>query len=966
MAKTTAKWIERTWGATDTVVASSLLYTSSVSVADAITSNSGSIVQLQTNVSSLCSTLSSQIGIINGAFLALSGGTVSGDILPGSDISYRLGSPVKTWSDIYVNGSSLNSQLSAIISKEANDISVVSAAISGAYSASAGASALAQNAAVSAGAALSLATAANASVLSLCGTVQSLSADVMTIIPVTAQFSALDASFIVLSTQVTTGLVQTNLNIGTVSSDLISLTNRVTNDEATTLGIANTLTGFIPLSGSSAITGDLIPASTSTVTLGSSAKLYKDVYVNTFGSVVSSLSALSATLQVGVAEFYVGVNKPYTTIQAAIDAAQVAGYGTTKEFGVAIDSGTYNESVTLIPGTYLHGIGGGDKTIITGPVTFSYNPSLSTDLHSVYLNRLTVSGSSSAALVELSGSYPLYMVMNGVYITNLTGPAVKNSNLDNGSIVTIKDSIISGVSAMLNTNPGTLDIEDGSLIIGATAIAASNGAISIRNAKISGSMLATTSAVTFTIIDSQINSSTTSISGNAALHKGLVTYTGTTSGYDASVVTSLLVDGAKNLFYSGVGTSLVAKNVESAVTELYINTATVSAQALSSQTAIGTLSALTTYIPSLTSQTLSSQSAITTLSSMTLTAQSAITSLSSLALSSQSAVTTLSSQALSSQSAITTLSTNTLNYSNWDSGYSTLSSNSGAWTSTFSTVCAWSGYWGAGPSGVYVQGPLSSTDNAIVRWNGISGRLIKDYTTPDGIPTIDDLGNISIRGTIDLASTNTTGGFISLASVPFLHAYGAANNTFLGQQAGNFTAGGPQRDVGIGYRCLLALNDGAENSIIGAYAGSSITDANNNSILGAYALSNNVTGNLNTAIGYQTLAGVMGSNNVAIGAYAGMYETESNKFYVNNQDRSSLTGDITGSLLYGTFSPQVSAQQLTLNGNFTVSGNTTLGGTYTPATSSDVGVPGSITWDSNYFYVCVSANMWKRTALSGW
>lgn len=38
----------------------------------------------------------------------------------------------------------------------------------------------------------------------------------------------------------------------------------------------------------------------------------------------------------------------------------------------------------------------------------------------------------------------------------------------------------------------------------------------------------------------------------------------------------------------------------------------------------------------------------------------------------------------------------------------------------------------------------------------------------------------------------------------------------------------------------------------------------------------------------------------------------------------------------------------------------------TPASATDTGVAGQICWDSNYVYVCVSANAWKRSALAAW
>ncbi len=38
----------------------------------------------------------------------------------------------------------------------------------------------------------------------------------------------------------------------------------------------------------------------------------------------------------------------------------------------------------------------------------------------------------------------------------------------------------------------------------------------------------------------------------------------------------------------------------------------------------------------------------------------------------------------------------------------------------------------------------------------------------------------------------------------------------------------------------------------------------------------------------------------------------------------------------------------------------------TPASSSDPGNTGDIAWDSDYIYVCVAANTWKRVAIASW
>lgn len=37
-----------------------------------------------------------------------------------------------------------------------------------------------------------------------------------------------------------------------------------------------------------------------------------------------------------------------------------------------------------------------------------------------------------------------------------------------------------------------------------------------------------------------------------------------------------------------------------------------------------------------------------------------------------------------------------------------------------------------------------------------------------------------------------------------------------------------------------------------------------------------------------------------------------------------------------------------------------------PASSTSTGQVGKITWDSDYIYVCIATNTWKRSRLSTW
>jgi hypothetical protein len=40
--------------------------------------------------------------------------------------------------------------------------------------------------------------------------------------------------------------------------------------------------------------------------------------------------------------------------------------------------------------------------------------------------------------------------------------------------------------------------------------------------------------------------------------------------------------------------------------------------------------------------------------------------------------------------------------------------------------------------------------------------------------------------------------------------------------------------------------------------------------------------------------------------------------------------------------------------------------TSTPTSSTDTGTTGDIVWDSNYVYVCIATDTWKRFSISTW
>ena len=64
---------------------------------------------------------------------------------------------------------------------------------------------------------------------------------------------------------------------------------------------------------------------------------------------------------------------------------------------------------------------------------------------------------------------------------------------------------------------------------------------------------------------------------------------------------------------------------------------------------------------------------------------------------------------------------------------------------------------------------------------------------------------------------------------------------------------------------------------------------------------------------------------------------------------------------------QLAANALTVNGNLVVDNNSIQVTTAkTPTSSYDTGNEGEFAWDSDYVYVCVATNTWKRSTLTLW
>lgn len=162
------------------------------------------------------------------------------------------------------------------------------------------------------------------------------------------------------------------------------------------------------------------------------------------------------------------------------------------------------------------------------------------------------------------------------------------------------------------------------------------------------------------------------------------------------------------------------------------------------------------------------------------------------------------------------------------------------------------------------------------------------------------VGNIAIG--YQPGHNNTTGSDnIAVGSNAMYYNTTGANNIAIGDRAMAVgttpSAMTASYNVGIGRLTLASIKTGQQNVAIGDAAMLSFGSGSTNTAVGSNALAANATG----------------GGNVALGFMAGTYETGSNAFYVDNQDRTDTAGDKAKALLYGTFDANPALQTLRIN-----------------------------------------------------
>jgi hypothetical protein len=169
--------------------------------------------------------------------------------------------------------------------------------------------------------------------------------------------------------------------------------------------------------------------------------------------------------------------------------------------------------------------------------------------------------------------------------------------------------------------------------------------------------------------------------------------------------------------------------------------------------------------------------------------------------------------------------------------------------------------------------PVPATDAIGIKW--IDYNVAALEIASSNYPGIVDIAAQSWAGiktfteAINLFPSNSLGvGTIQQSGVSLLQTHGT-NNTFLGQDAGNFTLSG-SNDTGVGINALKSVTTSSNCVAVGSNALGVLTTGSGNVAVGNNAGLANVSGQTSVYIGNHAGAQIISSNNnVFIGTYAG-------------------------------------------------------------------------------------------------
>ena len=227
---------------------------------------------------------------------------------------------------------------------------------------------------------------------------------------------------------------------------------------------------------------------------------------------------------------------------------------------------------------------------------------------------------------------------------------------------------------------------------------------------------------------------------------------------------------------------------------------------------------------------------------------------------------------------------------------------------------------------VLVQGPGGTSWSASPSLTGLSTSqdiLVSGMTV--GLGAGAEVSNVAF-GTDALAANTTGYGSVAVGAEALLEQTSGGYNVAVGYAAWWSLSGSTIYNTAIGTLAASSWTSGS-NTIIGAAAGDFIASGSSNTLIGRWK---------GPSSGATLSSTLVLSAGTTVRAYC----------------------DSAGKWGFGTTAPTAGVD--------TAGDAIRVRTAATPASASAAGDTGTVKWDTNYVYVCVATNTWKRAALSTW
>ncbi|WP_298752982.1 hypothetical protein [uncultured Arcobacter sp.] len=272
-----------------------------------------------------------------------------------------------------------------------------------------------------------------------------------------------------------------------------------------------------------------------------------------------------------------------------------------------------------------------------------------------------------------------------------------------------------------------------------------------------------------------------------------------------------------------------------------------------------------------------------------------------------------------------------------------------------------------------------SEDNSNLYWDNTNKRLGLGLTNPSEL--LEVAGNIAVSGTVDgidiatdvAANTAarhtavTPGGSTTQVQFNNSGSFGGSSDLTWDNTSGLLGIGAAANDV----QCEITTdyeNTGIGNSLNVNYfrnhlAGGALRMHKGRGTAAAplRAQAEDTLGGLN-AFGYYASSDVATASK-STGAQ-GQFLFKAAEDFTSTSKETYFKIALTPSGFTG--SGGLEQFRINANGDAIISNDLIVKTSHTPSSASDTGITGTIAWDSNYIYICIATNTWKRVAIDTW